>query len=119
MAMSDPLRLVASPLVVLDADTALGEIKELVEQYRPDLIVVGLPLTLSGREGPSSEGARALASAVAEVTGVPTELVDERFTTTGAERALIEGNVKRRDRRHKVDKVAAALILQHYLDRRT
>lgn len=117
--MSDPLRLVASPLCVLDAEGAVEAIRALAEEHRPDLIVVGLPISLSGREGASAEAARALGAAVAAATGLPVEYVDERFTTSSAERALLEGDVKRRDRRKKVDKVAAALILQHFLDRRT
>lgn len=117
--MSDPLRLVASPLCVLDADGAVEAIKALVEEHNPDLIVVGLPISLSGREGASAEAARALGTSVAAATGLPVEYVDERFTTSTAERALLEADVKRRDRRQKVDKVAAALILQHFLDRRT
>jgi putative holliday junction resolvase len=119
VALSDPLRLIASPLCVLDAATAIDDIRRLADEYRPDLIVVGLPVSLSGREGASAAEARALGAAVAEATGLQVEFVDERYSTSGAERALLEANVKRRDRRTKVDKVAAALILQHFLDRRS
>ncbi len=118
VALSDPLRLVASPLCVLDAEGAVQAITTLVSEHDPDLIVVGLPVSLSGSEGPAAVAARKLGEEVAAATGLSVEMVDERFTTSNAERALIEGKVKRRDRRKKVDKVAAALILQHYLDRR-
>jgi putative holliday junction resolvase len=72
---------------------------------------------LSGREGASAQAARAFGDLVAQVTGIPVEYVDERFTTATAESAMLEGGVKRRDRRQNVDKVAAAVILRHYLDR--
>ncbi len=117
VAMSDPLRIVASPLCVLDATTAVAEIARLVTEYRPDLIVVGIPVGRGGATGESADGARSLGAAVAEATGLGVEYVDERHTSQRAEKALIEGKVKRRDRRQSLDKVAAALILQHYLER--
>lgn len=116
VAMSDPLRIAGSPLCVLDAAGALDEIRRIVEEYRPEVIVVGIPIGRAGARGVSAEGARALGKAVEEATGVPVAYVDERYTTLGAERAMLEANVRRRDRRRKVDKVAAALILQHYLE---
>ncbi len=119
VALSDPLRLVASPLCVVEADNAVAQIKKLAREHRPDVIVIGLPVSLSGTEGASAAGARSLGTAVGIATGIPVEYVDERYTTSKAERAMLEGNVRRRDRRRKIDKVAAALILQHYLDRRT
>lgn len=117
VAVSDPLRIVASPLVVLPIESALEEIKALVDEYEPDVIVVGLPVGLSGREGPAAEAARVFASRVREATQKPVEMIDERFTTHTAEKAMLEGGVKRRDRRRSVDKVAAAVILRHYLER--
>ena len=118
VAVSDALRITAGPLSVLDAATALEDIQALVQEYRPSVIVVGLPVSRSGEEGQAAERARAFAGRVAESTGVPIELVDERFTTHTAEQALLEAGVRRRDRRRNVDKVAAAVILRHYLDRR-
>jgi putative Holliday junction resolvase len=103
---------------VIPTERALDRVGELVALYQPDVIVVGLPVGLSGREGPSAEAARRFADQVATATGVEVELVDERFTTHTAERALLEGGVRRRDRRARVDKVAAAVILRHYLERR-
>ena len=115
--MSDPLRIVATPLkVVPTADFEL-ELRQLVSEYQPSTIVIGLPVGLSGREGASAQAARALGDLVARITGIHVEYVDERFTTATAESAMLEGGVKRRDRRQNVDKVAAAVILRHYLDR--
>ena len=118
VAISDALRITAGPLTVLEAATALDDIRALVDEYQPAVIVVGLPVTRSGEEGQAAERARAFADRVGELTGVPVELVDERFTTHTAEQALLEAGVRRRDRRQNVDKVAAAVILRHYLDRR-
>lgn len=115
--MSDPLRIVATPLKVVPALEFEQELGRLVSEYQPSTIVIGLPVGLSGREGASAQAARALGDLVAEVTGIPVEYVDERFTTATAESAMLEGGVKRRDRRQNVDKVAAAVILRHYLDR--
>lgn len=117
VAVSDPLRIVASPLAVLSADDWEAPLHEIVEKYRPAVIVVGLPIGLSGREGPAAERARDFAAEVSRALEVDVELFDERFTTATAESALREGGVRRRDRRGKVDKVAAAVILRHYLDR--
>ena len=115
--MSDPLRIIASPLVVLDADGAIEEIAGLCDEYLPDVVVIGLPITLKGQEGTAAEGARRLGVAVAERTGRPVEYIDERFTSTTAEAAMLEGDVKRRDRRANLDKVAAAVILRTFLER--
>ncbi len=117
VALSDPLRLVASPLTVIDASDPIPEVQRLVEEYQPDVIVVGLPVHLSGREGESAEAARGFAQEVGTTTGIEVVLIDERFTSTQAERALIEGGAKRRVRRKNTDKLAAALILRDYLER--
>ncbi len=81
-------------------------------------IVVGLPTGLSGAEGPSAKAARTVGDMVAEATGLPVEYQDERFTSVTAEAALLEGGVRRAKRRDVRDKVAAAVILQTYLDRK-
>lgn len=117
VAVSDPLRIVASPLAVLEAGKFDDELPRLVAEYDPTVIIVGLPVGLSGREGPAAGLARALGARVTELTGIAVEYVDERFTTATAESAMLEGGVKRRDRRQNVDKIAAAVILRHFLDR--
>lgn len=83
-----------------------------------ELVVVGLPRSLDGGEGPAARGAIAEAKALANVVGVPVETHDERFTTVSAERSLREGGVRGPDRRRVVDKVAAAVMLQSWLDAR-
>ena len=115
VAVSDPLRIVASPLTVIDAADPWEEIETLLDEYAPTEVVVGLPVSLSGEEGPAAERARAFGTELERRTGRSIHWVDERFTTRKAEEALIEGGVRRRQRRDTVDKVAAAVILQHYL----
>jgi putative Holliday junction resolvase len=79
---------------------------------------VGLPLELSGNEGPQATKVRAFATKAAGHLGIPLEFQDERLTTVAAERALLEADLSRRRRRQLVDQVAATLILQAYLGRR-
>ena len=115
VAVSDPLRIVASPLTVIDAADPWEEIEVLLDEYAPAELVVGLPVSLSGDEGPAAERARAFGQELERRTGRSVLWVDERFTTQKAEEALIEGGMRRRQRKETVDKVAAAVILQHYL----
>lgn len=115
IAISDPLRIVATPLTVVDASDPWDEIAGLFEQYAPTEVVVGLPVSLSGREGPAAERARAFGEELMKRSGRSINWVDERYSTKTAEEALIEGRVRRRDRKHTVDMVAAAVILRHYL----
>lgn len=118
LAISDPLGVTAQPLEVVarsDLDEAL---RRLAGDYEIAGVVVGLPTALGGHEGESAGGARELAGHIAELLDVEVELVDERFTSRMAESALLKSGMKRRDRKATVDKVAAAIILQTYLDSR-
>lgn len=118
VAVSDALRIAASPLEVLDArDPALlDRISEIVDQYEVVEIAVGLPVSLSGEEGPSAAGARRLAEQVGEATGRPVTMVDEKYTSKMAEESMLAAGVRRRERRRRVDKVAASIMLQAYID---
>jgi putative pre-16S rRNA nuclease len=122
VAISDLTGTVASPLTVLERSTSRRHdherIAAVVREEDAELVVVGLPLSLSGEEGPAARAARTEASALATLVGVPIETFDERLTTVTAERALTEAGVRGRARRQLVDKVAAAVILQAFLDRR-
>ncbi|MDF1597653.1 MAG: Holliday junction resolvase RuvX [Acidimicrobiia bacterium] len=119
VALSDPLHITARGHSVLDAAAVdvVAAIAEIAREREVERVVVGLPVSLSGYEGPSAEAARDLAGRIAAATGLPVELSDERFTTRTAESSLIEANVRRRRRRQLIDQVAAAVMLQHYLDR--
>ena len=117
LAISDSLGMTARPLSVVSRATAVAEVAILVKEQDIGTIVVGLPTGLSGGEGMSATEARKLADELASATGVDIVLLDERFTSRLAEVALLESGMKRRRRRETVDKVAAAIILQDYLDR--
>lgn len=116
LAISDGLGLTARPLEVV-ARAGLGEALHRIDQeYGIGGVVVGLPTGLGGEEGTSASEARELGSEVEELLGVTVTYVDERFTSRMAESALLESGMKRRDRKETIDKVAAAIILQTYLD---
>ncbi len=123
VASSDLTRTLASPVTVVlrgrshrDDHDAIAKI---VDEYEPDAIVVGLPVGLDGREGHAAALIRTEVAELERRFAVPVVLHDERFTTATAHRALQERNVKARDRRHVVDKVAAAVLLQSWLDGQT
>lgn len=116
LAISDALGLTAQPLEVVSRPEAAERVRELVDQLDIERLVMGLPTGLAGGEGGSAEAAREFAERLGRDLGVDVVLVDERFTSRIAESALLESGMKRRRRRDTVDKVAAALILQSYLD---
>ena len=120
VAVSDPLGLTAGPLEVLDATVVDFDerLRNLAEGLGVELIVVGLPVGLDGREGQAAGDARRFAERVAAATGLPVEMYDERFTTVTAERGLFEAGLDARRRRKIVDQVAAAVMLQAWLDHR-
>ena len=118
VAVSDPLGITGQAHSVLDGEdpALMDRIARLAAQLEAERIVVGLPVSLDGREGPAAEAARRFAGSVGEATGLPVHLVDERFTTVSAERVLVEAGLSGRRRRRVRDRVAAAVLLQSYLD---
>lgn len=120
IALADPTGTIASPDRYIDRTKGdpVEAIAELCRELSVETIVVGLPVALDGREGPSAEAARAFGAQVAAGTGVSVEFHDERFTSVTAESALISGGVRRKKRKEKRDQVAAAVMLQGYLDAR-
>ncbi len=116
LAISDGLGLTARPLEVVPRDVVVERVRELHEEYKIKMVIVGLPTGLSGEEGVSAVGARALGKELLAATGIPVDYLDERFTSKLAEDVLLQSGMKRRQRRDTVDKVAAAIILQDYLD---
>jgi putative holliday junction resolvase len=122
VAVSDRSGTIATPLTVISRGRSRRDdharIAALVREEEAEVVVVGLPRSLSGGTGPAARAATTEIEALASVVGVPVETYDERFTTVTAERALAEGGVRGRARREVVDKVAAAVILQSWLDAR-
>ncbi len=117
VAVSDELGTIASPVGMIrrDSDVA-AEVRDLIVEYDVVRVVAGLPIGLSGREGPQAQAVRAFVDDLAAALEVPVEFYDERLSTAVAERSLIAGGTRRAKRREKVDAVAAAVILQGYLD---
>jgi putative Holliday junction resolvase len=121
VALSDLTGTIASPHTVIDrsGEDVAAKLRELCRESEVERIVVGLPLHLSGREGPAVEAAREIADLARKATGLPVDMHDERFTTVTAESALLEAGVRRRKRREVRDMVAATVLLQSYLDSRS
>ena len=94
------------------------ELARIVREEEAAVVVVGLPLSLDGGTGPAAKAATIEAKQLATVVGVPVEMYDERFTTVTAERGMIEAGLNAQARRRVVDKVAAAVMLQGWLDQR-
>lgn len=119
MAVSDELGMIASPLESLErSGRGIERLRALVEQFDPQAIVIGLPTGMSGREGQQAAEVREFGEQLRALLHRPIVYWDERLTTAMAERALIEARTRRARRRGIVDAVAAALILQSYLDSR-
>ncbi|MGE5619105.1 MAG: Holliday junction resolvase RuvX [Sphingomonadaceae bacterium] len=120
VALSDPTGTIASPLTILHRVAEkkdLEAICDLVEQHAVDRVVIGLPRTLSGEEGPQARRVRRFGEHLAEVLHVPVVYWDERYSTADAERiAAARSRTRGRGGRVAVDDVAAAVILQSYLD---
>ena len=120
VALSDPSRLIAQPLTTLTRRPGrrppVREIVELIARHAVVLVVVGLPLDLEGEEGEAAGEARALGEAVQRRSGVPVAFLDERLSTAAALRSARQAGVRDRDSRERIDQMAAAAILQHWLD---
>ena len=119
IAVSDELGIIASPLEVIPAEPStqfLARLREILEQKQVKRIIVGMPRQLDGSYGPAAVAVREFVSKLKESVSIPIECWDERLTSAQANRALIEAGVRRKDRRGRVDKTAAAILLQSYLD---
>lgn len=117
LARSDPMKMIASPFKTIQAGKNLGETVDFVikELEGIELIVLGLPLLLSGRDSDTTRKVREFATLLEEKSGLPLVLWDERLTSKQVEKLMIEGNVSRKKRAARVDTMSATLILQNYL----
>ena len=122
VAVSDSRGVVATPYSVIrrsgDAGADRQRIAEVVHELGAEAVAVGLPLSLDGSAGPSATAALAEADALREVLDVPVECHDERLSTVSAHRSLAASGVKAKARGRIVDQVAAAVLLQSWLDSR-
>lgn len=119
VAVSDPSGRVATPLKVLDTAEVLRDLRSLsrlVEDYGAERVVVGLPISLDGTEGPQARRVRSLVARIDAALPPDIVYVDERLSSTEAKRRMSETGMSERDMRGSVDMVAAAVLLQGYLD---
>ena len=121
VAISDSLGWTAQGIETIKIDEAVGSlgmkrVKQLIEEYEVTEFVVGYPKNMNNTIGPRGEASELYADKLREKFGLPVVLWDERLTTMAAERVLIEADVSRKKRKTVIDKVAAVMILQGYLD---
>ncbi|MCE2245000.1 Holliday junction resolvase RuvX [Streptococcus thermophilus] len=123
VAISDPLGFTAQGIEIIKINEEAKEfgfdrLGELVKEYQVDKFVVGLPKNMNNTEGPRVEASKAYGDKIKEIFNLPVDYQDERLTTVQAERMLVEqADVSRGKRKKVIDKLAAQLILQNYLDR--
>jgi len=121
VALSDALHMTAQGLMTIDwieddmssADTILQEI---IDKHEVSEIVIGLPRHMNGSIGDRAERTQIYGNRLKKIFHIPVQYVDERLSTVAAERTLIEGNMSRAKRKQVIDKMAAVIILQQYLD---
>lgn len=120
VALSDPLKITAQGLETFHRTTLEEDIKglwKLIDEHEVSQLVIGLPKNMDGSEGFKVEEVRQFAADLTAERKIDIVWVDERLTTVSAERALLEADVSRKNRKKVVDKMAAVIILQSYLDR--
>ncbi len=122
VAVCDPLGMTAQPLEIVRRKSenklrqTLARIEELAKEYQAEKLVLGLPKNMNNTLGERAEKSLAFKEMLEKRTGLPVVMWDERLTTVAANRAMMEGGVRRENRGEFVDSMAAALILQGYLD---
>lgn len=121
VAVCDPGERVASPVCVLSANevlTCAKPFRRVLEDWEPELLLCGMPYTLSGEEGPQAQRIRKAADAITRACGIPHEFVDERLSSSEAKRSLREKGLSEKQMRGKIDMIAASVFLQAWLDAR-
>lgn len=119
VAVSDELQMIAQPLEYIAPEPFadfLARLRELLREKEISLILVGLPRNMDGSYGPAALKVQEFVAALKDAVTVPIKTWDERLTTVQAQKFLIQGHVRREQRKQKVDKTAAAILLQSYLD---
>lgn len=119
VAISDELKMIAQPLEYIltePFDAFLVRLKQILTEKQVELVFVGMPRNMDGSYGPATEKVREFIAAITPEIGVPIRTLDERLTSAQANRVLLQGNVRRADRKEKVDAMAAAILLQSHLD---
>jgi len=119
VAISDELRMIVQPLEFIPAEPFakfLDRLKEILREKQVELILVGMPRNMDGSYGPAALKVQEFVAVLKEAIAIPIQTLDERLTSVQAHRFLTEAEVRGRQRKEKVDKSAAAILLQSYLD---
>ena len=119
VAVSDEMKMIATPLEYIEAEPFakfLERLKEIIRAREVELIVIGLPRNMDGSYGPAALKVREFVAVLKDAIVTPIRTWDERLTSVQANRFLIEADVRRSKRKEKVDQTAAAILLQSYLD---
>jgi putative holliday junction resolvase len=119
VAVSDEMYIFAQPLECIPPEpfaAFLARLQQIIGEKEIGQILVGMPRNMDGSYGPAALKVQAFAAALKDAVAIPIKLWDERLTSTQAQRFLIQGGVRRAQRKEKVDKTAAAILLQSYLD---
>ncbi len=120
IAVSDALNITAQGVMTLrrtEEEEDIQKIRKLIEEYEIEKLVVGLPKNMNGTIGFVGERVLLFAERLKEALDIPVDLWDERLTTMEAERVLLQNDISRKKRKKVIDKLAAVLILQNYMDR--
>jgi putative Holliday junction resolvase len=119
VAVSDELKMIATPLEFILAEPFadfLARLREIIREKEVELILVGMPRNMDGSYGPAALKVQEFVAVLKDAIAIPIKVWDERLTSAQAQRFLIQGGVRREKRKEKVDKMAAAILLQSYLD---
>lgn len=122
VAISDELGITAQPIMTIERKSenklrkTLAKIEEIIDEYKVSFVVLGYPKNMNNTIGPRAEATEVFKEHIERRTGLEVVLQDERLTTVESERILMESGVRREDRKEYVDKMAAAIILQSFLD---
>jgi len=119
VAISDELKLIAQPVEFIPAEpfaAFLARLKVLLQEKEVELILVGMPRNMDGSYGPAALKVKGFVASLGNAVTTPIKTWDERLTSAQANRILIQGKVRREKRKSKVDQMAAAILLQSYLD---
>ena len=122
IAVSDPMGIIAQPLEFIPAEPrekVWARLATLFQEKEVGQVIVGLPRNMDGSFGPAAEQVQAFVKDLKSRTAIAVQTLDERLTSREAERSLIAGNVRRAERKQKMDQTAAAILLQSFLDSRS
>jgi len=122
VAVSDETHLIAQPLEYIPSEpwaAFLARLQQIIGEKEIGQILIGMPRNMDGSYGPAALKVQAFVAVLKDAVAIPIKLWDERLTSSQAQRVLIQGGVRRDQRKEKVDKTAAAILLQSYLDSRT